>query len=79
MPQTMPTVSSESESERLTPEPDPQPGSDPFASLNPFPLPQPSPVLQEFHRILALDSSLPMLQTLRALVNQVGLKHTDIM
>ena len=75
MPQTMPTVSSESE--RLTPEPDPQP--DPFASLNPFPLPQPSPVLQEFHRILALDSSLPMLQTLRALVNQVGLKHTDIM
>ncbi len=75
MPQTMPTVSSESE--RLTP--GPQPGSDPFASLNPFPLPQPSPVLQEFHRILALDSSLPMLQTLHALVNQVGLKHTDIM
>ena len=73
MPQTMPTGSSESTSESLTPQPDP------FASLNPFPLPQPSPVLQEFHRILALDSSLPMLQTLRALVNQVGLKHTDIM
>ena len=73
MPQTMPTGSSESTSERLTP----QPGPDPFASLNPFP--QPSPVLQEFHRILALDSSLPMLQTLHALVNQVGLKHTDIM
>ena len=69
MPQTMPTGSSESTSESLTP--------DPFASLNPFP--QPSPVLQEFHRILALDSSLPMLQTLHALVNQVGLKHTDIM